>query len=171
MKARDRLTREKATLQSLLVAQYGPMLRKLLFTLTLLAVPGVPALAQTAGAEAPIEAGFQVCNNSFDVVNLAVAQPLPAGGFRTRGWWRVAPNQCATPLQEALGNRFIYAFATDIFGKAVLAGTVPMCIDPRRFTIDGAQDCLIRGHIEARFVEIDTRNAKSWTMYLAPRPD
>lgn len=126
-----------------------------------------PAAPGTQGADAP---GFQVCNQSFDVVNLAIAEPRPEGGFRSRGWWRLAPNQCIAAIEEALPSRYIYAFATDVFGRAVLPGVVPMCIAPRRFVIEGAGDCEIRGYIAAPFQEIDTGAARRWTLFLAARP-
>lgn len=114
-------------------------------------------------------AELKLCNQSFDVVNVAFGQKVERG-FRTEGWWRVAPNQCATLLPGRLSSRYFYVFATDVFGKAVLQGSVPMCIAPRRFRIDGEQDCLLRGHIEARFVQIDTGREDDWTVFVAPRP-
>ncbi|AUH35233.1 hypothetical protein CUV01_05610 [Paracoccus tegillarcae] len=121
------------------------------------------ALAGAARAE------LKVCNQSFDVLNLAFGQP-DERGFSTEGWWRVAPNQCATLIRGTLSARFVYLFASDVFGKSVLQGSVPMCVAPRRFRITGEQDCLLRGHIEARFIEIDTGRADDWTVFLAPRP-
>lgn len=82
----------------------------------------------------PLRAEFKVCNQSFDVLNLAFGQPSPRG-FRTQGWWRVAPNQCATLIREDLSARFVYVFASDVFGKSVLPGAVTMCVAPRRFRI------------------------------------
>ncbi len=114
-------------------------------------------------------AEFKVCNQSFDVVNLALGQPA-GRSFRTEGWWRVAPNQCATLIRGALPARFLYVFASDVFGKSVLPGAVQMCVAPRRFRIDGESDCLLRGYIEARFIEVDTGDAEDWTLFIAARP-
>ncbi|MFD1881869.1 DUF1036 domain-containing protein [Paracoccus pacificus] len=144
-------------------------MRKAVLAMVVASVPAVfaaMAMAQ-AGDDAP---GFRVCNQSFDVLNLAVGQPSESG-FSTRGWWRIAPNQCATLIREPLTARYLYAFATDVFGKAVLAGAVQMCVEPRRFVIDGAADCLVRGYLDARFIEIDTGRAKGWTLFVAARPE
>ena len=113
-------------------------------------------------------AGLRLCNQSFDVLNVAIATPAE-GDFTTRGWWRVAPNQCATLQRDALRSRFYYVFAADIFGNEVLSGAIPMCVAPRRFEISGQQDCLLRGFLDARFLEVDTQEQQSWTVFVTPR--
>ncbi len=115
-------------------------------------------------------AEFAVCNQSFDLVNVAVGF-LNRGEFRTRGWWRIGPNQCANVIREPLDTRFIYVFARDVFGKELLNGSVPMCIAPDRFVIDGEADCMIRGYLEAPFIEVDTQETDSWTLFLTGRPE
>lgn len=121
-------------------------------------------LPVTAGAE-----GLRLCNQSFDVLNVAVAVPGQAGGRDTRGWWRVAPNQCATILREPLGAGPYHLFAADVFGREVLTGTVPLCVAPRRFEIAGQEDCLLRGFLDARFMAVETGGAPQWTVFVAPR--
>ncbi|MFD1795520.1 DUF1036 domain-containing protein [Paracoccus aurantiacus] len=114
-------------------------------------------------------ASLSLCNQSFDVLNIAIAEPS-GGQFRTRGWWRVAPNQCATLLHDALHSRFYYLFAADVFGNEALPGSTPMCIATAKFDITGQQDCLIRGYLDARFYEVDTQEQDSWTIFVSPRP-
>lgn len=113
-------------------------------------------------------AGLRICNQSYDVLNVALGQPR-AEGFATRGWWRVAPNQCANLIRDGLASRFYYLFAADVFGNEVLAGAIPMCVAPRRFQIDAQGDCLLRGFLDARFIEVDTRQQPNWTVFVTPR--
>lgn len=113
-------------------------------------------------------AEFTVCNQSFDVLNVAIGQ-LHQDRFRTRGWWKIGPNQCANVIRKPLESRYIYVYANDVFGKAVLNGSVPMCITPDRFTIDDETDCLIRGYLEVPFIEVDTQQTKRWTIFIAER--
>lgn len=115
------------------------------------------------------QAELRLCNQSFDVLNVAIATPN-AEDFVTRGWWRVAPNQCATLQREPLEDRYYYVFAVDVFGNEVLSGSVPMCVAPRRFQIERQQDCLLRGLLDARFLEVDTQQQDSWTVFVSPRP-
>lgn len=118
----------------------------------------------------PARAQFSVCNQSFDVVNVSIGQ-LNRGIFRTRGWWRIGPNQCANVIQTEITTRYIYVFAKDVFGKEVFNGTVPMCVAPDRFVIDGEEDCGVRGYLPARFIEVDTQDTERWTLFVTARPE
>lgn len=114
-------------------------------------------------------AQFQVCNQTLDLANVAIGQPGPEG-FETRGWWKIGPNQCATVIRKPLASRYLYVFATDVFGKELLSGAVPMCIGTERFVIEGEADCALRGLVEARFIEVDTGQNDDWTLFLKAAP-
>ncbi len=121
-------------------------------------------------AAGPAAAEFAVCNQTFDVVNVSVGR-FEDDDFVTRGWWTVGPNQCANVIREPLDARYIYVFAKDVFGKQILDGATPLCISAKRFVIRGREDCLIRGHLPARFIEVDTQLTERWTVFLAPASD
>lgn len=110
-------------------------------------------------------AEFVVCNRSFDVVNLAIGLGI-GQGFQTEGWWTIGTNQCATVLKERLSNRYIYIYARDVFGRAVLDGDIQMCVDQKKFVILGIDSCWVRGLTGADFVEIDTGDSDRWTVFL-----
>lgn len=123
----------------------------------------------------PAAAEFAVCNQSFDVVNVAIAQDVTQQGdaedtFETKGWWTIGPNQCANVIREELVSRYIYVYAQDVFGQPILNGTTEMCVSPRRFTIRGTRDCWIRGHVTAGFIEVDTVKTQRWTLFLTATP-
>jgi uncharacterized membrane protein len=113
-------------------------------------------------------AEFAVCNQSFDVVNVAIGQ-YERDAFVTRGWWTVGPNQCANVIKEKLDARYVYVFAQDVFGNAILNGGTSMCVGPRRFEIQGEKDCAVRGFIEVPYVEVDTQRTERWTLFLTPQ--
>lgn len=119
---------------------------------------------------APAKAQFFVCNQTYEVSNIAIGQ-FKDNDFETSGWWLIGPNQCATVIEEPLTSRFVYVFAQDVFGKTLLSGASPMCVNSQRFTILGIKDCLVRGFIEARFHEVDTRQSERWTLFLYPPPE
>ncbi|SFJ83218.1 DUF1036 domain-containing protein [Jannaschia pohangensis] len=127
---------------------------------------GVLVLLSAGGFSRPAMAQFTVCNQSFDVVNLALGR-FDVDVFETRGWWTVGPNQCVDLIEGELSVRFVYVFAKDVFGRPVLPGGVPMCLGSERFVIRGEQNCLARGYQEARFQEVDTRKSERWTLFLA----
>lgn len=114
---------------------------------------------------APARAEFMVCNQTLDVVNVAIGQQTEAV-FRTQGWWTIGSNQCATTIRGDLRYRFVYVYANDVFGQPILDGNTPMCIGPKRFVIDGSTACWQRGHIEADFFEVDTQQVARWTFFL-----
>jgi uncharacterized membrane protein len=122
------------------------------------------SLAVTASARAE----FTVCNQTLDVVNLAVGQEIDKA-FQTEGWWTVGANQCVNVIREELSNRYIYIYATDVFGHAILSGSTEMCVEKRRFAIRGIDDCWKNGHVAARFYEIDTQAQARWTFFLTGR--
>lgn len=112
-------------------------------------------------------AQFAVCNQSFDVLNVAIGQ-FTGEVFETLGWWTIGPNQCANVITDELTARYVYVFAQDVFGKTVISGAKPMCVAPDRFVIRGHEDCLVRGLIEARFLEVDTEETERWTLFVNP---
>lgn len=116
-------------------------------------------------AAAPARAEFTVCNQTLDVVNVALGQEVD-GLFQTDGWWTVGANRCVNVIRDELTDRYIYIYATDVFGNAILNGGTEMCVDRRRFTIRGIKDCWQRGHTAARFREVDTLQQVRWTIFL-----
>lgn len=114
-------------------------------------------------------AEFAVCNQSLDVVNVAVGQDA-GGEFQTEGWWTIGPNQCANVIKTDLESRYIYIYAQDVFGQSLVNGTTQMCVSARKFQIRGIADCWTRGEIAAGFIEVDTQKTQRWTLFLAPPP-
>lgn len=132
---------------------------------------GAGVLAGLIGLMAPVAgwAQFSVCNQTLDVLNVAIGRHQHED-FLTQGWWTIGPNQCANVIQEDLDVRYLYVFAQDVFGREVLSGVSTMCIAPARFEIRGEADCLARGYLEARFHEVDTRRSERWTFFIYPPP-
>ncbi len=114
-------------------------------------------------------AQFAVCNQSFDVANVAIGQ-YEDTEFVTRGWWTIGPNQCANVIRDQLTSRYIYVFAQDVFGNEMLQGASPMCIATKRFVIQGEAGCLLRGHLDANYLEVDTQKTERWTLFLSAPP-
>lgn len=115
-------------------------------------------------AAAPARADFIACNDSVDVVNLAVGRE-EASGFVTRGWWTIGPNRCATVIR-GVPPRHVHVHATDVFGQVLLDGAAEFCVDDRGFEITGTEDCWQRGHVTAPFARIDTGGADRWILFL-----
>jgi uncharacterized membrane protein len=69
-------------------------------------------------------------------------------------------------VRNELTSRYIYLYAQDVFSQPLLTGTTLMCISPRRFAINGLQECWSRGYISAGFIEVDTLKTQRWTLFL-----
>ncbi len=114
---------------------------------------------------APAIAGFTVCNQTLDVVNVAIGSQ-EGNTFTTRGWWTVGTNQCAHVIKGDLATRFVYVYAEDVFGRQLLSGGNSMCIGTALFSIDATDQCWQRGFKAANFLEVDTRMELNWTLFL-----
>jgi uncharacterized membrane protein len=130
----------------------------------------IGALALGLAATGAARADFSVCNQTLDVLNVAIGQQ-EADAFTTEGWWTIGSNQCAQVIREDLRNRYIFVYATDVFGQPILNGTESMCIAPKRFSIDGVESCWQRGYLEAKFLEVDTLAVERWTLFLTEPED
>jgi len=118
---------------------------------------------------APARAEFEVCNQTLDALNLAIAQANPDGVFVTQGWWIIGANHCANVIREELANQYIYVYATDVFGQPILPADVQgsdMCVGVKGFEISGTDSCWTRGYMKVRFMEVDTKQQVRWTLYL-----
>lgn len=118
-------------------------------------------------------ATFTVCNQTLDMVNVAVGHQVDDGqvdaedwAFQTEGWWTIGANKCVNVIRDDLVSRYIYVYATDVFWQPILSGTTDMCIERQRFVIHGIDDCWERGHQQARFIEVDTQAQTRWTLFL-----
>lgn len=130
-------------------------------------LPAALVLAACGVTATGARAEFSVCNQTFDVLNLAIGH-YDLDAFETSGWWTIGPNQCANVIEDELTVRYVYAFAQDVFGRVILSGDTPMCVAPDKFEIRGEGDCLLRGYIEAGFEEVDTLKTERWTLFIRP---
>jgi uncharacterized membrane protein len=113
-------------------------------------------------------AQFAVCNQTIDAVNVSVAKET-SGTFGTEGWWTIGANRCVDVIKEELTGRYVYVYATDVFGQPILSGSYEghdMCIDAKRFAIAGTSSCWQRGFQSVRFMLVDTKEMPRWTFFL-----
>ena len=113
-------------------------------------------------------AQFAVCNQSLDVVNVAIGREVDKE-FESEGWWTIGANQCSTVIREPLDSRYLYVFASDAFDQPVTYGTTHLCVAPRRFSIRGPDGCFVRGFSQVGFFEVDTQAMTRWTLFLTPQ--
>ncbi len=129
-------------------------------------------LPAALGLAIPSAAQFKVCNQSIALYNLSIGAEI-GQKFHTEGWWTVPANSCVTPIKDdldALKLKYVYVYATTVNGDSAFEGNWEMCVDTRRFKIEKIPEqpwnCWVRGFQLVKFKEIDTGNAKSWTVFL-----
>ncbi|MCH1568946.1 MAG: DUF1036 domain-containing protein [Alphaproteobacteria bacterium] len=131
-------------------------------------------LIQTVQSEAG-ERGLTLCNRTDFLIWAATAQ-LRNDRFQSRGWRRVAANECSQVLNESLSDRFYFYYAEAVnddgrlvreAGRAkIWGGARELCTKPTRFAIEGEENCLARGYDTHGFKRIDTGAARRWTINL-----
>ncbi len=110
-------------------------------------------------------ADLKLCNTTSSRIGVAIGYQDPTG-WTTEGWWNVAPQTCETLYKGALSSRFYYIHAIDYDRGGEWAGKSVMCTTDKSFTIRGVQDCGRRGYKGTGFFEVDTQEAKDWTIRL-----
>ena len=127
---------------------------------------GIAAAALGLLAASPARADFSICNQTLDVVNVAIGHVV-FGDFTTEGWWTIGSNACVPVIRGELAVRHIFVYATDVFGQPLLEGTVPMCLTDDKFTISpGTDSCWARGYREEKFFDVDTLDQSEWRLFL-----
>ena len=116
-------------------------------------------------ASAPARAELKLCNGTASRIGIALGYQDP-NGWSTEGWWNVASQTCETLLKGVLPSRYVYVHAVDYDRGGEWAGSNAMCTDDKSFTIRGVQDCAKRGLKKSGFFEVDTGDAKEWTIRM-----
>lgn len=123
------------------------------------------ATASTIATAAPASANLKLCNATNSRVGVAIGY-RDDNGWATEGWWNVSSQSCETLLRGAVPSRYIYIHAVDYDRGGAWVGKNFMCTNDKSFAIRGAQECRERGFKSMGFFEVDTGDAKEWTIRL-----
>lgn len=128
------------------------------------------ALLVAASAAGGALADLKLCNASSSRVGVAIGYQ-DSKGWATEGWWNIAPQTCETLLKGTLSSRYYYIHAVDYDRGGEWNGGSFMCTADKVFLIRGVQDCAKRGMKRTGFFEVDTGEAKDWTVRLTDPTD
>jgi uncharacterized membrane protein len=123
-------------------------------------------LAGLTLAAAPASADLKLCNATGSRVGVAIGY-RKASGWITEGWWNISAKTCDTLLKGKVPSRYIYVYAIDYERGGEWAGTTKMCTAEKSFSIEGVEKCIERGYQRSGFYEVDTGDAKDWTIRLS----
>jgi uncharacterized membrane protein len=134
---------------------------------------GVSALLLALIAtSSPASADLRLCNTTKGRIGVAIGyKDGSAEGWATEGWWNIAAQTCETVYKGTLSGRFYYVHAIDYDRGGEWAGQSFMCTTDKTFTIKGVSDCPKRGYNRTGFFEVDTGDAKDWTIRLTDPGD
>ncbi len=112
----------------------------------------------------PALADFKLCNATTSRLGVSIGYQ-DQKGWATEGWWNIPAQSCETLLKQ-MPSRYIYVHAVDYDRAGEWGGNNFMCTADRTFIIRDVKDCPKRGYKRAGFFEIDTGEAKDWTVRL-----
>lgn len=110
-------------------------------------------------------ADLKLCNTTSSRIGVAIGYQ-DSTDWTTEGWWNIAAQTCETLYKGTLSSRFWYIHAIDYDRGGEWAGKSIMCTSDQSFTIRGVQDCKGRRYKDTGFFEVDTQEAKDWTIRL-----
>jgi uncharacterized membrane protein len=113
---------------------------------------------------------MKLCNATGSRIGVAIGYQ-DTNGWATEGWWNIPSQTCETLLKGTLPSRYIYVHAADYDRGGEWTGTNLMCTAEKMFAIRGVQDCVKRGFSRSGFYEVDTGDAKEWTIRLTDPDD
>lgn len=115
-------------------------------------------------------ADLKLCNTTAGRVGVALGYQDDKG-WATEGWWNIASQSCETLLKGGVPSRFLYVYAVDYDRGGEWVGANQMCTADKTFFIRGAKECDPGAQQRKGFFEVDTGNAKDWTVRLADPED
>ncbi len=114
----------------------------------------------------PAAAQLAVCNASSSRIGVALGYQDPSG-WTSEGWWNIPSQSCETLLKAEVPSRFIYVHAVDYDRGGDWSGTNQLCTADKSFAIREADKCAKTGSRASGFFEVDTGDAKEWTIRLS----
>ena len=128
------------------------------------------AFLTLAAASSPARADIKLCNSTSSRIGVSIGYQ-DAEGWATEGWWTISSQTCETLLKGIVPSQFIYVHAIDYDRGGEWAGANFMCTDDKSFVIRGVDECSKRGFKRSGFFEVNTGDAKEWTVRLTdPEP-
>ncbi len=116
------------------------------------------ACAVLPGAAA---AGLKLCNESSARQSVAVGYKS-GDQWVSEGWWNIDPGKCTTLIGGDLKHRFYY-YRLLAKGRSFEHEGYGFCTQTAAFTIEGDQNCVDRGYVNAGFRQIDAGGARDFS--------
>ncbi len=113
-----------------------------------------------------VKSELKVCNRTNHVIGVSIGYKNKKNKLITEGWWNISNNICQIIFPKLLKFRYYYIYAIDYEKIGEWGGLFFMCTKEKKFTIEGINNCLVRGYEKTGFAEIDTKKNLNWTIQL-----
>ncbi|MDJ0630069.1 MAG: DUF1036 domain-containing protein [Rhodobacter sp.] len=110
------------------------------------------------------QADLRFCNETDADISIAIGYK-DGEAWTSEGWWNAAPGDCSTPVSGDLTKRYYYYRVTSPTMDFPTENYF-FCTSAKVFTIVGDTDCKARGYDRNPFNELDTGEARDWTVSL-----
>ncbi len=130
----------------------------------------IDALIEEANAR-EAKLGLFYCNKTDSAVWSAVAQPEDETTYRSKGWWKIEPGDCAKIIKGALDkdHYFVYGLIEDPAGdRPISGGETGFCVNLVMFNSPNTLSCADQDLEEASFKRFDVGGSESATFDFAP---
>jgi uncharacterized membrane protein len=124
----------------------------------------------------PAQASLQLCNRTSYVIYAATGVQT-SGGIAVKGWTRVVPGACETPIQGDLTAQAYYLYARSSRAHSGpprdWSGGTSLCVKDKDFLLNlppGIVRCRADSY-ELLFAQLATHHMRSWTATLRETPD
>ena len=115
------------------------------------------------------KADLRACNQTNQTISVAIGYK-DGDNWTSEGWWTMAAGDCKNMVSGDLKNRYYYWRATQN-GDPLPTGDYFFCTSAKVFTIVGDTECGQRGHDRLAFSQVDTGDAKSYTLDVSGTPE
>jgi len=130
----------------------------------------IDALIEEANAD-EAKLGFFYCNKTDNSVWSAVAEPEDEDSYRSRGWWKLEPGDCAKIIKGELEHDHYYIYgATEesLNERRINNGEKAFCINAVMFSAKNDLTCADQDLDEAMFRRIEIGGSPSATFDFLP---
>ena len=130
----------------------------------------IDALIEDANAREE-KLGFFYCNKTDSTVWSAIAEPKDEDSYRSKGWWKIEPGDCAKIIKGALAQShyYVYGVIEQATADRVLAGgDKGFCVNLVQFNTDTDLSCADQELEEALFKRVEIGGAESATFNFTP---
>jgi uncharacterized membrane protein len=136
----------------------------------------IDALMEDANARES-KLGFFFCNRAESPVWSAIAMQEEGDVYRSRGWWRLEPSECAKIVKGQLGKDHYYVYGLIEEGRSerrLAGGDRSFCVNAVKFDLKNDTTCADLDIDEAVFRRVEIGSSPSATfeftsdMFVAP---